>query len=505
MKYWTFKHKPGEDSNEKDSWKFVEKAIKLNSALMQYEYGIQKSKTVTMNWQKIINNLQVGDLIFLRGDAKVYAFGEVIRPRKKPDAVLNARKIIKNKDHEGYHSGNFNGCIHFEDSEVFYEDLNSTGESWGQRVDVRYWMYYDPGGINAKKQNLYIDNENEFGVLKQLKDEAGKHLLEQLKNRFMDKNIELLKNNYNMILTGAPGTGKTFLAKEMALKLIIQKPRIELLSENERQKFHFQHQFTQFHPSYDYTDFVEGLRPFQEEGRNEIGFELKDGIFREFCDKARDAWKEDQKKPPEEKRKFVFIIDEINRGELSKIFGELFFSIDPGYRGEEGKVMTQYANMRKSEKDKFFDVPKNVYIIGTMNDIDRSVESFDFAMRRRFIWKEITAQESAGKMSLEQESIKRMVALNDTISSEIIEGLNASYHIGPAYFLKLQHDANDKYNKLWDFHLAPLLKEYLRGMPNYYENFQTLENAYKNKWNEVYFDENKRKWALINETHANDR
>ncbi|WP_305155979.1 AAA family ATPase [uncultured Duncaniella sp.] len=94
---------------------------------------------------------------------------------------------------------------------------------------------------------------------------------------------------------------------------------------------------------------------------------------------------------------FVFIIDEINRGEISKIFGELFFSIDPGYRGKKGKVKTQYQNLITDKSDPFYDgffVPDNVYLIGTMNDIDRSVESIDFAMRRRFAWQEIIAADN---------------------------------------------------------------------------------------------------------------
>ncbi|WP_153047908.1 AAA family ATPase, partial [Streptococcus suis] len=90
---------------------------------------------------------------------------------------------------------------------------------------------------------------------------------------------------------------------------------------------------------------------------------------------------------------YVFIIDEINRGEMSKIFGELFFSLDPSYRGPKGAVFTQYANLHKNPTEKFY-IPENVYIIGTMNDIDRSVDTFDFAMRRRFTFIEITAEQS---------------------------------------------------------------------------------------------------------------
>ena len=146
-------------------------------------------------------------------------------------------------------------------------------------------------------------------------------------------------------------------------------------------------------------------------------------------------------------KKFVFIIDEINRGEISKIFGELFFSIDPGYRGESGRVKTQYQNMITDEHDPFYEgfyVPENVYIIGTMNDIDRSVESMDFAMRRRFAWKEIKANENTGMLDsfgeLKDEIVSKMNRLNNAIwneeTNEGIEGLSAAYHIGGAYFKK---------------------------------------------------------------------
>ena len=196
-------------------------------------------------------------------------------------------------------------------------------------------------------------------------------------------------------------------------------------------------QFVQFHPSYDYTDFVEGLRPIKELDDKEFSFKLRDGTFKSFCKQAVEN----------PNKKFVFIIDEINRGEISKIFGELFFSIDPGYRGISGKVVTQYANMQDDsfsdsvELGEFY-VPENIYIIGTMNDIDRSVESFDFAMRRRFTWIEVKASDRIAMWDGEidayiNEAEIKLTALNNAI--EKIQGLNSSYHIGPAYFLKLKN------------------------------------------------------------------
>ena len=274
----------------------------------------------------------------------------------------------------------------------------------------------------------------------------------------------LLKEAKNIVLTGAPGTGKTFLAKQIAKQMIGVETDEELEESG-------QYAFVQFHPSYDYTDFVEGLRPTKPDANGNIGFELKNGIFKEFCIKAMKAEKENKD------ANFVFVIDEINRGEISKIFGELFFSIDPSYRGKIGAVKTQYSNMHVDVNEVFY-VPENVYIIGTMNDIDRSVESFDFAIRRRFTWKEITAKESANNMDLPDDTIRKMNKLNEEISN--IEGLNASYHIGGAYFLDSKGKPSQDYDNIWKYRLEPLLKEYLRGLRDTEVILEGLKDAYKN-------------------------
>lgn len=383
----------------------------------------------------------------------------------------------------------------------------------------------------------------------------NRFIIEQINILFrMEKYIELFRTNRNLILTGAPGTGKTHLAKAIADKMGAEVG------------------FVQFHPSYDYTDFVEGLRPVQDKNGN-VGFERRDGVFKLFCKKALmpqddalyqdaidrfkkdiakvgamtvltsktstpfnvtlnsknticvvlstdDTWSATDKNlidylktglydaqhdtylhsigdyikktylptviahqgHDDESKPFVFIIDEINRGEISKIFGELFFSIDPGYRGKDGIVQTQYQNMVE-EGDVFkegFYVPENVYIIGTMNDIDRSVESMDFAMRRRFAWKEVTAEESfeamKDSMTHAEEIKKRMTALNDAICDEKL-GLNKSYQIGAAYFLKLDEYDGD-FDKLWEYHLKGLLSEYLRGNRDAEKQLEKLKKAY---------------------------
>ena len=185
-----------------------------------------------------------------------------------------------------------------------------------------------------------------------------------------------------------------------------------------------------------------------------------------------------------ELKNFVFIIDEINRGEISKIFGELFFSIDPGYRGEKGSVSTQYANLH--ETDEKFYIPENVYIIGTMNDIDRSVDTFDFAMRRRFRFVEITAESQLGMLDevlgdKAEEAKIRLRNLNAEI--EKVQELNSHYHIGPSYFLNLK-DVDFDYELLWSDYLKPLLEDYLRGSYEEVEKLKILKKAFDLKENE---------------------
>ena len=299
---------------------------------------------------------------------------------------------------------------------------------------------------------------------------------------------ELIANNKNLILTGAPGTGKTYLAKQLACKLVGAKKADP--KEDEQYKNHVK--FVQFHPSYDYTDFVEGLRPKNNEN-GQLGFERKDGHFKKLCLAALKA-------PTEN---FVMIIDEINRGQVSKIFGELFFALDPDYRGSEGLVETQYQNMVPDGdlfKDGFY-VPENVYVIGTMNDIDHSLEPLDFAFRRRFAWCEITAEERFKGMfngdepfKSAPELVKKVKPYFDRLNMAIGEdsGLGAEYQVGPAYFLKLKNFIKDIpdlnaanedqvkgwMEKLWEFHLKPLLAEYLKGNSDTNLDIEKLHNAY---------------------------
>ena len=352
-------------------------------------------------------------------------------------------------------------CIYSEGNPFFGVNINSQKEFWSHFVSQT-----NQGGPYLQNHKIIELVSKTYPELEPSK--LGTMLFEYSKlfmenstmdssNNFRHQLTQSLLKSPNLILHGAPGTGKTYLAKEIA---------VELTNGNKDQIG-----FVQFHPSYDYTDFVEGLRPVSN-GDGAIEFKLQDGIFKKFCQKARDA------KKTGGQDNFVFIIDEINRGEISKIFGELFFSIDPGYRGEKGCVSTQYANLH--ETDEKFYIPENVYIIGTMNDIDRSVDTFDFAMRRRFRFVEVTAESQVGMLDdvlgdEAKEAKKRLRNLNAAI--ENVQELNSHYHIGPSYFLKLK-DVDFDYESLWSDYLKPLLEDYVRGSYEEAETLETLKKAF---------------------------
>ncbi|MEG0416024.1 MAG: AAA family ATPase [Erysipelothrix sp.] len=356
-------------------------------------------------------------------------------------------------------------------------------EVWSKLVpvDKQGGVYKQNYEITSAIHDKYpeLDGRLLSSILWEYRNEVLESDNTPIENDEVDPNIDyknryssLLLNEKNVIFRGAPGTGKTYLANEVAADIVSQG-RTKLLSElSEEEKERIG--FVQFHPSYDYTDFVEGLRPVSND-EGHVAFELKSGTFKSFVEKAVKS------QISEVDEKYVFIIDEINRGEISKIFGELFFSIDPGYRGNKEGVFTQYSNLH-DKKEKFY-IPENLYIIGTMNDIDRSVDTFDFAMRRRFAFCEITAEESAENM-IHNSSVKElMYRLNEAIISKEIGGLTDDYKIGASYFLSIDGSEIDQHKVefLWNTKLQPLLKDYFRG------EHKSSEKLAKIKI--IYFDE----------------
>lgn len=459
-----------------------------------------------------------------------------------------------------------------------------------QIKQTKYEITITSDSVTSTDDSFTMDNISAGDVFKPLDAAVVEKVKPAQFNGYLNPYSTMLVESKNVIFRGAPGTGKTYLAKEIAADIISNGyfDDYTMLTDEQKQQV----EFVQFHPSYDYSDFVEGLRPKTNEDGS-MGFELQDGVFKKFADKARKNYEnskkstevianelsvqeamkeffddvdtgnntfktktgteftitdvddehiylsipqnasinsirlniseirqmlesgrefnklkditeffninftqqrysynlvifnEIQKKKKaakiirqEELKKYVFIIDEINRGEISKIFGELFFAVDPGYRGVAGEVSTQYANLHADSNEKFY-IPDNVYIIGTMNDIDRSVDSFDFAMRRRFRFVELRADERLEMLAnlnneeKEAEAIARMSALNVEIAAT--EGLDENYQIGASYFLKLK---NIDFDRLWSDYLHPLLQEYINGMYDEEGIMERFKKAY---------------------------
>ena len=243
---------------------------------------------------------------------------------------------------------------------------------------------------------------------------------------------DLLKFKKNLILQGAPGVGKTFMAKRLAYSIMGEKNPERVM-------------MVQFHQSYSYEDFVMGYRPSDE------GFILKHGSFYKFCKKAEEDNEND----------YFFIIDEINRGNLSKIFGELFMLIENDKRGSKNKIQLLYS-------DESFFIPENVYIISLMNTADRSLAMIDYALRRRFAFFDLKPGfESDGFMnylnSLDYDKFKKVIEAVKELNREIKndESLGEGFRIGHSYFCNFNEKGIDEdLSYVIDYEIIPLLKEY---------------------------------------------
>ena len=331
-----------------------------------------------------------------------------------------------------------------------------------------------------------------------------------------------------LIKYGAPGTGKTYTTEKEAKGFFDEW--CSTIGGGTNFKFNNHYEFVQFHPSYSYEDFIEGIKPVWE--NNNTVLKLKDGIFKAFCKRAAkyELWllENIKNKPLEEITvgdvmeavdncsnhpfnyiknmenamdekiieyipPYFFVIDEINRADLSRVFGELMYCLE--YRGYKGKIKTQYSELQhddtvffKENEQNYFFIPKNVYIIGTMNTIDRSIESFDFALRRRFLWQRIDPNEDVLRDYFKRNNIRigdyiipRWKDLNNAIKKE----LGSDYQIGHSYLMKL-----DEYpgttpacyrDAIWEKHIKPILEEYFRGTGREGDQIDDLKRIFYSK------------------------
>lgn len=562
---------------------------------IQAKNGPTNENGIYYHYWKRIEEVKENDIIFNLASGYIKAISIATEKCQQVDDAPDINRVCCN-----YHT--LENQINYKDLK---EDIKKAYKGFGKYCPFNKngegnqgYLYDSNKGLAVLFSKKILDSNEKLGedlpILKEIiSTSRGVEQMDINRHTQIRKYSDTLLKSKNIILHGAPGTGKSFLAKQIAADIVSSGKKCVYTELSDEEKS--QIEFVQFHPSYDYTDFVEGLRPkLNDDGS--MGFELKEGIFMEFVNRARKNYENSRKSEAdikrvqsveealhdyinnlefgkesyslkngniffitnadehhiyvsapendknkdltiqiedirkmlesekkftsvkdvreffhkknqsrahsydlviynkiknnktknvevkkEEEKKYVFIIDEINRGEISKIFGELFYSIDPGYRGKAGEITTQYSNLHDDPEEKFY-IPENVYIIGTMNDIDRSVDSFDFAMRRRFRFIELKANDMTGMLDslpyeTKQEAIKRMTSLNRAITTHV-KDLNDSYHIGAAYFLKLNEIDSEQ---LWSDYLEPLLKDYIQGMPNEEEIMAALKNAYNCK------------------------
>lgn len=332
--------------------------------------------------------------------------------------------------------------------------------------------------LNLKSNAVSIDNKFLDALLKNCLGNALKDILEKelyqdynnLKEIYENFEDELLKAIYkllnrntishpekcskNIIYYGAPGTGKTYFVKSI----------LNLLNNL---NFPYEAMFIQFHPSYDYEDFIDGIKPVGIDNNGNLKLDFINGDFKEFCMKAS----KDSDKP------YFFIIDEINRADVSSVFGETLTLLE--YRGASNAIKTKNSRLienlitqghassnlsilYQNGESKFY-IPENVYIIGTMNDVDKSIDCFDLALRRRFTW--ILKECDYGLLifckNATPDYIDKCKELNEFITSSSGLNLGRAYEIGHSYFMKIE---NLSVEEIWQRHIEPILREYIRSV-----------------------------------------
>lgn len=362
-------------------------------------------------WQ-FVHDIQIGDVVFAKNGMSEIIGRGIVESEYKYDTTKPYHKIRKVR---WTHRGNWSApeklpMKTLTDITIYTEFVNNikelfvSGDEEPETEEIEYPIYDSEKFL----EEVYI-GEDDYQTL-----------------------VKLLKNKKNLIVEGAPGVGKTFMAKRLAYSMMGVKDVERVM-------------MVQFHQSYSYEDFVMGYRPSKD------GFDLRNGSFYNFCKKAEEDSDND----------YFFIIDEINRGNLSKIFGELFMLIENDKRGEKNNIQLLYS-------DELFFIPKNVYIIGLMNTADRSLAMLDYALRRRFAFFDLKPGfDSEGfkeyQENLSDNTFDKLIEIMKELNHEIKddESLGEGFRIGHSYLCNIKsEDIDEKLTYIVEYELIPLLKEY---------------------------------------------
>ena len=389
-----------------------------------YDENLSYRNSAHATWQ-FANEMKIGDVIFVKkGMHEIIGRGVVISDyeydKDREDTFKNIRQVDWTHKGKWQHPG-----------QAAMKTL----------TDVTPYTDY------VEKLELLFENESEEDI-----EEIEKKYPPYTKENFLedvyiseaeyDKLVNIIRFKKNIVLQGAPGVGKTFAAKRLAFSMMGIKDIDRVM-------------MVQFHQSYSYEDFIMGFRPASD------GFELKRGSFYNFCKKAEIDGDND----------YFFIIDEINRGNLSKIFGELFMLIENDKRGIPLQLL--YSD------EKFY-IPNNVYIIGMMNTADRSLAMLDYALRRRFAFYELRPGFSTDgfrkyQKDLNNEKFNNLINCVKKLNEEILndESLGKGFLIGHSYFCNLKSTTiEDKVlNGIIEYELIPLLNEYWFDEPRKVEEW----------------------------------